>query len=143
MNQKSKYRRSCIPRMQDTRKPIVQKAIIGMVVRVKLQTETARKIGSARRVAPRGKLSTGTALDAPLKAMKGVSIRPVFPPNEKFAAQRAEFGLDQWFEIEFDSDMSSREAAGLLKTTAGVSNASVRYPVVLFDGNAQIGRAHV
>lgn len=108
------------------------------VVRVKLQTETARKIGSARRVAPRGKLSTGTALDAPLKAMKGVSIRPVFPPNEKFAAQRAEFGLDQWFEIEFDSDMSSREAAGLLKSTAGVSNASVRYPVVLFDGNARI-----
>ena len=41
------------------------------VVRVKLQTETARKIGSARRVAPRGKLSTGTALDAPLKAKIG------------------------------------------------------------------------
>lgn len=61
---------------------------------MKLQPQTAQKIGRKGMKAKAGKLQTGTALDASLKQIKGVSLKPVFPPSEKYAAERARFGLD-------------------------------------------------
>lgn len=111
------------------------------VVRVKLQPQTAQKIGRKGMKAKAGKLQTGTALDASLKQIKGVSLKPVFPPSEKYAAERARFGLDQWYEIEFDKSVTPAQAVNVLKNTTGVNRATTRRPMVLFDGNAPVKTA--
>lgn len=108
---------------------------------MKLQPQTAQKIGRKGMKAKAGKLQTGTALDASLKQIKGVSLKPVFPPSEKYAAERARFGLDQWYEIEFDKSVTPAQAVNVLKNTTGVNRATTRRPMVLFDGNAPVKTA--
>ncbi len=41
--------------------------------------------------------------------MKAVSIRPMLPYVEKFAKQRAKYGLDRWYVINFDETVSPRK----------------------------------
>lgn len=70
------------------------------VIRVKLQPEVARTVGVKPRVRANGKLSVGiTPLDRAASTAKAVSIRPMLPYSERFAAQRAKYGLDRWLSL--------------------------------------------
>lgn len=105
------------------------------VVRVKLQPEVTSKVGSHIRTAAVGHLTTGDrSLDASLKTISGVSLRPVFPYSERYAAERAKFGLDQWYEVVFDEKVDPREAQRVLASTPGVAKSTVRVPMTLKEG---------
>ena len=104
------------------------------VVRVKLQSEVAQSLGTeTRRSAPGKMRTTVSALDASLKQIKGTELRPVIPPNPKYAAERAKYGIDRWYEIVFDESVDAKEAARILGATPGVERASARVPMTLYD----------
>ena len=97
-------------------------------VRVKLQTSVATTVGPSVRAMNKatGVLNTDVkSLDASLKKIGGVTLRPLFPANPKYAAERAKFGIDQWYEVTFDEKVSPIEAQEVLKATAGVQRAEV------------------
>ena len=48
--------------------------------------------------APKKGVTTGiTPLDRAARDVKAVSIRPMLPYVQKFARQRAKYGLDRWY----------------------------------------------
>ncbi len=111
------------------------------VVRVKLQTEVATKVGTKQLRAANGRLRTGVnLLDAATKEIKAMSIRPMLPPNPKFAAQRAKYGLDRWYVVNFDESVSVEQARKILATTPGVEVSEAIVPMQLKEGN---GKARV
>jgi subtilisin family serine protease len=104
------------------------------VVRVKVQTQVAKTLGTKARRAAKGRLTTSVdALDASLKEIKGVELKPCYPPNPKYAAERAKYGIDQWYEVVFDQSVDPREAARVLEGTPGIEKANVKVPMVLYD----------
>lgn len=106
------------------------------VVRVKLQTEVAAKVGQVQRKAEKGRSLTGVArLDAATREIKAYSIRPMLPPNPKFAKQRAEYGLDRWYVIDFDENVSVDQARKILASTPGVELSEEIVPMQLKEGN--------
>lgn len=108
------------------------------VVRVKLQPTVAKAIGKAPRKAAAGNLTVNVStLDASLKAIKTISVKPVFPDNPKYAAERAKYGLDQWYEITFAPEVSVAEAQRVLTETPGVQRTSVRKKMVLYGDNGK------
>ncbi len=103
-------------------------------VRVKLQPSVAATMGAeSRSVKKAGTLSTPVkALNASLKKIGGLTMRPLFPPNPKFAEKRARHGLDQWYEVTFDTEVTPQQAQSVLKQTIGVQKAEVvRTPVIV------------
>lgn len=110
------------------------------VVRVKMQKPVAKRLGSSDFRAAKGKaLTVGVeALDAKLKAIKGHSLKKVFPCPPGREAAHAAFGLDQWYEIQFDESVNPLEAMRILGETAGVEKAIVRRPIQLFDDGKAI-----
>ncbi len=113
------------------------------VVRVKLQPETARKIGaSPYRKAPGAAFSTGmTQLDKSARSIKAVSIERMLPYAPKFEAEYAKFGLDRWYEIRFDENVDAAEARRVMSLTAGIEKAENIVPMVRQDGGT--GKARV
>jgi len=108
------------------------------VVRVKLQPEMARNLGNQPiKVRNNQKIGRYSQFNGALNTIKAVSIRPAFPANEKFAADRARYGLDCWYEITFDESVSPYNARKLLSGAAGVQKATVKKPLKLFDGDAK------
>ena len=96
------------------------------VVRVKLQRQVAQRVARARAAAAAADLSaTGVpALDAAVQSIRGARLTPLFPPNPRYAAERAKYGIDQWYELRFDSTAASpREAAARLAATDGIMRA--------------------
>lgn len=106
------------------------------VVRVKLQPEVAQTLSKAPRLkAKSGKVESGVEpLDHALNLISGVNIRPMLPPNPKFAAQRAKYGLDQWYVVTFDEALAPESIVKSLKEVAGVEKAEVIKPMELKDG---------
>ncbi len=108
------------------------------VVRVKLQPEMARNLGDQPiKVRNNQKIGRYSQFNGALNTIKAVSIRPAFPANEKYAADRARYGLDCWYEITFDESVSPYNARKLLSGAAGVQKATVKKPLKLFDGDAK------
>ena len=108
------------------------------VVRVKLQPEMARNIGDQPiKVRNNPKIGRYSQFNGALNTIKAVSIRPAFPANAKFAADRARYGLDCWYEITFDESVSPYNARKLLSGAAGVQKATVKKPLKLYDGDAK------
>ena len=106
------------------------------VVRVKLQTEVATKVGKAQRKAANGRMLTGVSkLDVATREIKAVSIRPMLPPNPKFAEQRAQYGLDRWYVIDFDETVPVDQARKILAATPGVEASEAIVPMQLKEGN--------
>lgn len=110
------------------------------VVRVKLQQDVAATVGTTQRKAAAGsRLSSGVAsLDATLEGIKAVSIRPAFPYNAAYAAERARFGLDRWYVVEFDESIETQQAVTSLSKTPGVERATGKVPMKLLEN----GRFH-
>lgn len=106
------------------------------VVRVKLQPEVAQTVAKAPRLkAKSGKVVSGVeTLDHALNLISGVNIRPMLPPNPKFAAQRAKYGLDQWYVVTFDEALAPESIVKSLKEVAGIEKAEVIKPMELKDG---------
>lgn len=105
------------------------------VIRVKLQPEVARTVGVKPRVRANGKLSVGiTPLDRAASTAKAVSIRPMLPYSERFAAQRAKYGLDRWYVVEFDESVSPDDARKIFGSTAGVEVSEAIVPMSLKEG---------
>lgn len=109
------------------------------VVRVKVDRSTARVLGSKQMKARKGKLSLESAprLSASLEQIQVISVRPVFPYSEKYAEQRAKFGLDQWYEIEFASAVTPEKARKVMQQTPGVLRADMRVPMKQLEGNGK------
>lgn len=106
------------------------------VIRVKLQPEAALQVGKAPRVQTRGVLSTGVStLDRAAKQVKAVSMRRMLPYAPKFEAQRAKYGLDQWYVVSFDENVDPAEARRVFAATAGVERSEVIVPMSLKEGN--------
>lgn len=102
------------------------------VIRVKLQPEVALQVGAAPKSLSSGGLKTGVKpLDASAKAIKAIGIRRVFPKAPKYEARMAKYGLDRWYEITFDENVSTAEAISTLKKTAGVQNVHGIVPMEL------------
>ena len=109
------------------------------IIRVKLQPEVAARVGVKPILKGRhNALVTGVpALDLAVQKVKGYKMTPLFPYAAKFAEQRAEFGLDRWFEISFDENVDTRDARRILKSTAGVQIAESIVPMTLQEGNGK------
>ena len=106
------------------------------VVRVKLQKEVATKVGKMQRKAANGRIVTGVnQLDVATREIKAVSIRPMLPPNPKFAAQRAQYGLDRWYVVDFDQSVPVEQARKILAATPGVEVSEAIVPMQLKEGN--------
>lgn len=106
------------------------------VVRIKLQDNAAKSVGTAPRVKVNGLLSTGVStLDLAAQKVKATSIRRVFPYAPQFEAQMAEYGLDRWYEVTFDETISPAEAQRVFSQAAGVQVANYKVPMVLKEGN--------
>ncbi len=102
------------------------------VVRVKLQTEVAKSVGSKTITATNGVLSTGVkTLDAATRQVKAMSFKRVFPYNAKYEEQMAQFGLDRWYEVTFDESINPKDAQRIFSQTAGVQAATCKVPMVL------------
>ena len=105
------------------------------VIRVKLQPEVALKVGNAPLTQSRGAVTTGiTPLDRAARDVKAVSIRPMLPYVQKFARQRAKYGLDRWYVVNFDESVSPEEARKIFATTAGVERSEIVTPCRLRKG---------
>ncbi len=105
------------------------------VIRVKLQPEMALKVGHAPLMQSKGAVTTGiTPFDRAARDVKAVSIRPMLPYVEKFAKQRAKYGLDRWYVINFDETVSPEEARKIFATTAGVERSELVTPMSLQEG---------
>lgn len=106
------------------------------VVRVKLQPEVAQTVAKAPRLKSKsGKVQSGVeSLDHALNLISGVNIRPMLPPNPKFAAQRAKYGLDQWYVVTFDENLAPESIVTSLKEVAGVNKAEVVKPMEHKEG---------
>lgn len=113
------------------------------VVRVKLQPEVARRVAKSPSLrSADGKVASGVAsLDNALNLISGVSIRPMLPPNPKFAAQRAKFGLDQWYVVKFDERLAPEQVTQQLKQVAGVMRAETVKPMQLKEGTGGFRKA--
>lgn len=106
------------------------------VVRVKLQAEMAGQVGNAPRRVASGTLSTGVStLDRASDRIKAKGIRPMLPYNPRFAEQRAKYGLDRWYVIDFDENVSVDQARKILAGTPGVELSETVVPMVLKEGN--------
>ncbi len=106
------------------------------VIRVKLQPEAARLVGSSPRMKAKGKLDVGTTpLSRAAEQVKAVSIRPMLPYSEKFAAQRAKYGLDRWYVVEFDESVKSEKARKIFEAVSGVEKSEAIVPMSLMEGN--------
>lgn len=106
------------------------------VIRVKLQPEVALKVGNAPLTQSRGAVTTGiTPLDRAARDVKAVSIRPMLPYVQKFARQRAKYGLDRWYVVNFDESVSPEEARKIFATTAGVERSEIVTPMSLKEGH--------
>ena len=106
------------------------------IVRVKLQPELVRQVGTSPVRRANGKLSTGAAaLDIAAERVGVTRIRPMLPYNEKFAADRAAYGLDRWYVIEYDTIVPVAEARRVFSTVAGIELAEEVRPMVLKEGN--------
>lgn len=105
------------------------------VIRVKLQPQTALQVGTAPRMQTMGMLTTGvTALDRAATQVKAVSMRRMLPYVPKFEAQRAKYGLDQWYVVSFDESVDPDEARKVFALTAGVERSEVVTPMSLKEG---------
>lgn len=105
-------------------------------IRVKLQPEVALKVGHLPLKKRAGAVTTGISpLDKAARDVKAVSIRPMLPYVEKFAKQRAKYGLDRWYVVSFDESVSSEEARKIFATTAGVERSELVTPMTLQEGN--------
>lgn len=105
------------------------------VIRVKLQPEMAVQVGSKPRMRANGIVQTGAKpLDRAVQAVKGVSIRPMLPYSEKFAAQRHKYGLDRWYVVTFDENVPVEQALKVFKGTAGVERSEKITPMSLQEG---------
>ena len=113
------------------------------VVRVKLQTQIAKRVGAKTRTAVDGTLPTGVkALDAAAAKIGVASIRPLFPPNPKYAAERAKYGIDQWYEVTFDTSVSSVDARKQLQNVTGILKAeTVTEPKLVGSKNFVVQKA--
>ena len=102
------------------------------VIRVKLQPEMALQLGQTPRMQTHGGVvTTGiTPLDRASRSVKAMSIRPMLPYAPKFARQRAKYGLDRWYVINFDESVSPDEARKIFASTAGVEHSEVITPDV-------------
>ena len=108
------------------------------VARIKVQPEMVKALGVQPMKATRGVLSTPySSLNASLAQIKVKSIRPVFPYSEKFAEQRAKYGLDQWYEVTFDESVTPQEAQLVLSRTAGVQKANYKVPMRITEGDGE------
>lgn len=108
------------------------------VIRVKLQPEMALKVGQAPRMQAMGTMSTGIApFDRAAKAVKATQMRRMVPYAPKFEAQRAKFGLDRWYVIEFDESMDPEQARKVFASTAGVEKSEVVVPMSLKEGTGE------
>lgn len=107
------------------------------VVRVKLQPEVARTVAKAPRLrTSSGKVSSGVeSLDHALNLISGVNIKPMLAPNPKFAAQRAKYGLDQWYVVTFDERLAPESIKKDLQEVAGIMTAEVVKPMSLIEGD--------
>ena len=106
------------------------------VIRVKLQTEVARKVGKAPRMQANGVLQTGaTPLDRAAKQVKALSIKRMIPYSPKFEAQHAAYGLDRWYEVTFDENFSVDQARKIFGAAAGVEISEAVTPMSLIEGN--------
>ena len=105
------------------------------VMRVKLKPEAVREIGVNAHMRTNGKVSTGSqSIDLAVNAISAVSIRPMLPYSEKFAAARAEFGLDQWYIVTFDANVPVAQAERILRNAEGVQRAEKIVPMSLQEG---------
>lgn len=107
------------------------------VVRVKLQPEVARTVAKVTRLrTSSGKVSSGVeSLDDALNLISGVDIKPMLTPNPKFAAQRAKYGLDQWYIVTFDERLAPESIKKELQEVAGIMTAEVVKPMSLIEGD--------
>lgn len=112
------------------------------IVRVKLQPEVARTVAKSPRLkSSSGKITSGVAsLDNALNLISGVSIEPMLPPNPQFAAQRAKFGLDQWYVVKFDEHLLPTQVQDQLSKVAGVMCSEVVVPMSLKEGSNNVRR---
>lgn len=115
------------------------------VVRVKLQPEVAREVAKSPRLkSASGQITSGVAtLDNALNLIAGVNIRPMLPPNPKFAEKRAKFGLDQWYVVTFDERLAPEEIKRKLSNVAGVMRAEVIKPMSLKEGNGSFRKVDI
>ena len=105
------------------------------VIRVKLQPEVAAKLGAQPRKAVNGVLQTGTSpLDNAVKLVGAVRIEPMLPPSPKYAAQRAKYGLDRWYTVSFDGNVSPEQARKVFAAAAGVERSEIVTPMSLQEG---------
>lgn len=106
------------------------------IIRVKLQSEVATKVGNAPLMRANGRqLRTGVqTLDASSEKVGAVSIRPMLPYSAKWAAKRAKYGLDRWYEIVFDENVTPEQAAAIFGATPGVQKAETILPMELKEG---------
>lgn len=107
------------------------------VVRVKLQPEVAKVVAKSPRMkAPGSKASVGVeSLDNALSLIDGVRIEPMLPPNPLFAAERAKYGLDQWYVVHFDETISPNAIRKQFTDVAGVLKAEVVKPMIRKEGS--------
>ena len=104
-------------------------------IRIKLQPELAKQLGTKVRMRANGVMRTGAQpLDRAAQKVNAVSIRPMLPPSEKFAAQRKKYGLDRWYVVSFDETVGSEEARKLFAGTSGVERSEVVTPMSLQEG---------
>ena len=104
------------------------------VVRVKLQAEVARQVGVKPRMQAAGVLETGvTPLDRAARQVRAVKMKRMIPYSAKNANKHAQFGLDRWYEVEFDETVSVEQARKIFGTTAGVEIAEAIRPMSLIE----------
>lgn len=108
------------------------------VIRVKLQPEMALKVGNAPRMQSAGTLSVGvTPLDRAAKKVKAVKMRRMLPYAPKYEAQRAKYGLDRWYVVEFDETFDPAEARRIYAATPGIELSETIIPMELKEGSGK------
>ena len=112
------------------------------VIRVKLQPEVALQIGHLPKMRANGVVTTGvTPLDRAARQVKAVSMRRMIPYSPQFEREHARYGLDRWYEVTFDENVTAEEARKVFGSTAGVEVSEVITPMSLIEGDGKFAKA--
>lgn len=110
------------------------------ILRLKLQPEVVKSISGGIKTRG-GVVKTGnTALDVVNTKIKVASMKRMFPYSAKHEYRMQKYGLDLWYEVSYENNITPETAAGLYKNTEGVRAVDVVKKMVLTDGS---GRAIV
>ena len=104
------------------------------VIRIKLNQETTKILESkGTTLIGKGQLMGIAKLDQAFLKSKAKKLKRVFPDAGKYENKHRKYGLHQWYELDFDANLTSKEMASEFNNIEGVEEIALKPNYSLYD----------